>query len=71
LKGGIDMFDTENDLSNEQRAHDLALLAVQAEINRNLISQLNSGSKDVELDIYNLYFNSYKDALDAVTKDFG
>lgn len=65
------MFDTENDLSNEQRAHDLALLAVQAEINRNLISQLNSGSKDVELDIYNLYFNSYKDALDTVTKDFG
>lgn len=65
------MFDTENDLSNEQRAHDLALLAVQAEINRNLISQLNSGSKDVELDIYNLYFNSYKDTLDAVTKDFG
>ena len=71
MKGGIDMFDTENDLSNEQRAHDLALLAVQAEINRNLISQLNSGSKDVELDIYNLYFNSYKDALDTVTKDFG
>ena len=57
------MFDTENDLSNEQRAHDLALLAVQAEINRNLISQLNSGSKDVELDIYNLYFNSYEDAI--------
>ena len=65
------MFDTENDLSNEQRAHDLALLAVQAEINRNLISQLNSESKDVELDIYNLYFNSYKEALIAVTKDFG
>ena len=65
------MFDTENDLSNEQRAHDLALLAVQAEINRNLISQLNSGSKDVELDIYNLYFNSYKEALIAVAKDFG
>ena len=65
------MFDTENDLSNEHRAHDLALLAVQAEINRNLISQLNSESKDVELDIYNLYFNSYKEALIAGAKDFG
>ena len=43
----------------------------QAEINRNLISQLNSESKDVELDIYNLYFNSYKEALIAVAKDFG
>lgn len=64
------MFDTENDLSNEQRAHDLALLSVQAEINRNLISQINSGSKDAELDVYELYVNSYNDVLKAVNKDF-
>lgn len=55
------MFDTENDLSNEQRAHDLALLSVQAEIKRNLISQINSGSKDAELDVYGLYVNSYNE----------
>lgn len=64
------MFDTENDLSNEQRAHDLALLSVQAEINRNLISQINSGSKDAELDVYGLYVNSYNDILKSVNKDF-
>ncbi|CCK19773.1 hypothetical protein [Pseudolactococcus laudensis] len=64
------MFDTENDLSNEQRAHDLALLSVQAEINRNLISQINSGSKDAKLDVYGLYVNSYNDVLKSVNKDF-
>lgn len=64
------MFDTENDLTTEQRAHDLALLSVQAEINRNLIANIHSENKAAELDIYGLYLDSYKENLKAVNKDF-
>ena len=64
------MFDTENDLTTEQRAHDLALLTVQAEINRKLISQLHTEEKSADLDVYALYLTAYKDTLEAVNKDF-
>lgn len=64
------MFDTENDLTTEQRAHDLALLSVQAEINRHLIANLHSDDKVAQLDIYELYLDAYKKTLIAVGKDF-
>ena len=64
------MFDTENDLTTEQRAHDLALLTVQAEINRKLISQLHTEDNAADLNIYELYLTAYKDSLEAVNKDF-
>ncbi|MDN6070544.1 MAG: hypothetical protein L0I48_05040 [Lactococcus plantarum] len=64
------MFDTENDLTTEQRAHDLALLTVQAEINRKLISQLHTEDNAADSNIYELYLTAYKDSLEAVNKDF-
>ena len=46
-------------LTNEQRAHDLALLAVEAEVNRKLISQINGAdynADEKEVDIYGSYY---------------
>ena len=60
-------------LTNEQRAHDLAILSVQAEINRNLLSQLGDtyyAEENKQLDIYTLYYNEYHRALEAFNLDF-
>lgn len=58
-------------LSNEQRAHDLALLSVQTEINRKLISQLNGTVyQDDEFDIYSSYYDLFHRALEAFDSDF-
>lgn len=59
-------------LTNEQRAHDLALTALQAEINRQLISQLNGTNygEDADFDIYQNYYSSYHQALEAFNLDF-
>ncbi|MEB8418949.1 hypothetical protein NGG16_16060 [Enterococcus casseliflavus] len=58
-------------LSNEQRAHDLALLTVKAEINRQLLSQLIGADYDeIEFDIYQNYHHAYQQALDAFNLDF-
>lgn len=58
-------------LSNEQRAHDLALLSVRAEINRKFISQSN-GSENMEagFDIYGSYYDLYHRSLEAFNLDF-
>lgn len=60
-------------LTNEQRAHDLALLSVQAEINRKLLSQLNKAEyseDEKKLDIYVMYYDEYYRALEAFNLDF-
>ena len=64
------MFNTENILSNEQRAHDLALLIAQAEINKTLVAQVKSENETTELDIYPLYLTAYHEALESFSKDF-
>jgi hypothetical protein len=60
-------------ISNEQRAHDLALLAVEIEANRKIASQLN-GSTDprntAEFDFYGAYYDLYMQILNEVNKDF-
>ncbi|ELA70659.1 hypothetical protein Q3F32_04795 [Enterococcus faecium] len=60
-------------LTNEQRAHDLALLAVEAEVNRKLISQINGAdynADEKEVDIYGLYYDFFHRSLDAFNLDF-
>ncbi|EMF0542908.1 hypothetical protein [Enterococcus lactis] len=60
-------------LTNEQRAHDLALLAVEAEVNRKLISQINGAdynADEKEVDIYGLYYDLFHHSLDAFNLDF-
>lgn len=59
-------------LTNEQRAHDLALLAVEAEVNRKLISQINGAdynADEKEVDIYGFY-DLFHRSLDAFNLDF-
>lgn len=59
-------------LTNEQRAHDLALLAVEAEVNRKLISQINGAdynADEKEVDIYGLYYDLFHRSLDAFNLD--
>lgn len=51
-------------LSNEQRAHDLALVAVQGEISN---AQLGSNNK---IDLYATYVEAYSMALKAFNRDF-
>ena len=60
-------------LTNEQRAHGLALLAVEAEFNRKLISQINGAdynADEKEVDIYGLYYDLFHRSLDAFNLDF-
>ncbi|HGF7284351.1 TPA: hypothetical protein ACF3H5_000026 [Enterococcus faecium] len=60
-------------LTNEQRAHDLALLAVEAEVNRKLISQINGADYNAdgkEVDIYGLYYDLFHRSLDAFNLGF-
>lgn len=60
-------------LTNEQRAHDLALLAVEAEVNRKLISQINGAdynADEKEVDIYGLYYDLFHHSLDAFNLNF-
>ncbi|WP_459904798.1 hypothetical protein [Enterococcus thailandicus] len=55
-------------LSNEQRAHDLAVASLPF-INSMIIQQKLTG-KDIEFDLYFEYKKLYEDFLDAVSKDF-
>lgn len=60
-------------LTNEQRAHDLALLAVESQVNRKLFSQINGADyteAEKELDIYGLYYQYFHSSLDAFNSDF-
>lgn len=60
-------------LTNEQRAHDLALLAVEADVNRKLFSQMNGANyteDEKDLDIYGLYYQFFHSSLDAFNLDF-
>ncbi len=57
-------------ISNEHRAHDLAIAALDFEANRRIASELNGSHDSSPFDIYRYYFKAYESALDAVNKDF-
>ena len=54
-------------ISNEQRAHDLALLAVQVELTNTRINKCDS---DHPFDLYKIYHEAYLLSKKAVDRDF-
>ncbi|WP_203264839.1 hypothetical protein [Streptococcus uberis] len=54
-------------LSNDQRAHDLAILAVQIESNNLRTEKYN---EDNIFDIYNIYKEAYEIAKTSIDRDF-
>ena len=49
-------------ISNEQRAHDIAILSIH--------SLMRNPPKSERFDIYALYLNAYEIAIEAVNRDF-
>ncbi len=54
-------------ISNEQRAHDLALLFVKLSIDNkeSIINELDNKDEHINIDVLNIYNHAYKAALDS------
>lgn len=59
-------------LSNEQRAHDLAITTAKllAEEQFELALRSNKDKAQIDVDLYSTYVKAYKAALNALNKDF-
>ena len=62
-------------LTNEQRAHDLTICAIQYMLKDNVIptdsrSNEDNGTITIKKDIFKLYVDTYKLALNAMNREF-
>ena len=57
-------------LTNEQRAHDLALYTLEARKNSVIREQVEQGDSQVQFDVYKEYLFLYDQLLEIFNRDF-